>query len=506
LNKRRNLKKVSDENELVPPETQKSVRHALRSSTNLKRKTQSAQPGSELPYKVTRREPPALRRFQESNSEDEDEENKFLDVQSISVARRRKTNMQGVQREIRNLDCCSTRSSTRDITGLYRLRSDGASSGTHAGDSSDSDSSELTAPDTDWSDDSDEDVSSSLDTAFFSRSSDVDEDVDRFAPATSRFHRCTTRCPYGCRGNYRPSEIIIYEGVSTRLMLGSRKVSPENPVTVELNFSAHRRVGGRGVKRPSRASNVPVRRTEEQAKCCQYPLPQRIAHLLDSQEVGVEEALLHAWNPQDRSFNIRVKDEDPFTIRRQPVAQSTDSARTLQGYSTGLHIFEIMWPVHQRGTHAAIGVSTDRQTLHSIGYSTLIGQSDQSWGWDLGRLKAYHNSNSEPGWPYPSVIHADFKLGDTIFLVLDCDAGRLSFVSEGRWLGVAHSGLQARILHPTVSGVWGNCEVTMRYHGGISNGSVISLSELCRTEIRAACSDFSALPIPRPLKNYLQSN
>ena len=40
LNKRRNVKKVSDENELVPPETQKSVRHALRSSTNLKRKTQ----------------------------------------------------------------------------------------------------------------------------------------------------------------------------------------------------------------------------------------------------------------------------------------------------------------------------------------------------------------------------------------------------------------------------------------------------------------------------------
>ena len=67
--------------------------------------------------------------------------------------------------------------------------------------------------------------------------------------------------------------------------------------------------------------------------------------------------------------------------------------RTLQGYSTGLHIFEIMWPVHQRGTHAAIGVSTDRQTLHSIGYSTLIGQSDQSWGWDLGRLKVDHSTN-----------------------------------------------------------------------------------------------------------------
>jgi SPRY domain-containing SOCS box protein 1/4 len=35
----------------------------------------------------------------------------------------------------------------------------------------------------------------------------------------------------------------------------------------------------------------------------------------------------HAWNPDDRSLNIFVKDEDRITIHRHPVAQSTDCIR-----------------------------------------------------------------------------------------------------------------------------------------------------------------------------------
>ena len=27
-----------------------------------------------------------------------------------------------------------------------------------------------------------------------------------------------------------------------------------------------------------------------------------------------------------------------------------------------------------------------------MGYQSLVGNSDQSWGWDLGRLKAFHNN------------------------------------------------------------------------------------------------------------------
>ena len=52
----------------------------------------------------------------------------------------------------------------------------------------------------------------------------------------------------------------------------------------------------------------------------------------------------------------------------------------LQGWLQG-------WPVRQRGTHAVIGVATKDAPLHAVGYQSLVGNSDQSWGWDLGRMK-----------------------------------------------------------------------------------------------------------------------
>ena len=35
----------------------------------------------------------------------------------------------------------------------------------------------------------------------------------------------------------------------------------------------------------------------------------------------------NAWNPDDRSLNIYVKEEDFLTFHRHPVAQSTDCIR-----------------------------------------------------------------------------------------------------------------------------------------------------------------------------------
>lgn len=41
----------------------------------------------------------------------------------------------------------------------------------------------------------------------------------------------------------------------------------------------------------------------------------------------------HSWNPDDRSMNIFVKEDDKLTLHRHPVAQSTDCIRGRQGYS-----------------------------------------------------------------------------------------------------------------------------------------------------------------------------
>ncbi|XP_023342168.1 uncharacterized protein LOC111711918 [Eurytemora carolleeae] len=317
-------------------------------------------------------------------------------------------------------------------------------------------------------------------------------------------HRCTASCPIGCRGGHRPLEIVIFEGLGMDHRVkpaGRKKITPDNPLILGLSYcKGLRRVGSKGNKKTLLKTTIhPSSSSTEH-----FPvMPQRVHILYDTPEVPLDVALEHTWNPQDRSFNMRIKEGDPFTVRRQPVAQSTDSARTIKGYSSGLHIFRVTWPLKQRGTHACIGVCTANQTLHSIGYNSQIGLSTQSWGWDLGRLKAYHNASKISGVDYPASPPPDFKVRTKFFLVLDCDAGTLGFISAGRWLGIAHSGLQGQVLYPSVSCVWGQCEVTLRYHGSLV-GRACSLSELCRAEIRKRCLDFSTLPVPRGVKKYLK--
>ena len=77
---------------------------------------------------------------------------------------------------------------------------------------------------------------------------------------------------------------------------------------------------------------------------------------------------------------------------------SKDSAVDTGGESRRMESFwgtstsTLSWPTRQRGTHAVIGVATRDAPLHAVGYQSLVGNSDQSWGWDLGRLKAFHNN------------------------------------------------------------------------------------------------------------------
>ena len=47
------------------------------------------------------------------------------------------------------------------------------------------------------------------------------------------------------------------------------------------------------------------------------------------------------------------------------------------------------------------------------------------------------------------------------------DEGTLSFVVENQYLGVAHRGLKGKKVYPIVSAVWGHCEITLKYLGGL---------------------------------------
>jgi len=237
------------------------------------------------------------------------------------------------------------------------------------------------------------------------------------------------------------------------------------------------------------------------------PPPVRVELLCDQPTETREEQLKHAWNPRDRSLNIFVKEDCPLTFHRHPVAQSTDCIRGRQGYSQGLHLIEFTWPGKQRGTHAVVGVATPTAPLHSPGYQSLVGSTGESWGWDLGRGKAYHASSTTPGTPYPATGLP--MVPDTILMVLDMDLGTLAFMAEGRYLGVAHTGLRGRTLYPIVSSVWGHCEVTMK-HLAWSPGEPPSLSACCRRTIRrslgvggVARGDTARLGLPTTIRDYL---
>ncbi|KZC11477.1 SPRY domain-containing SOCS box protein 1, partial [Dufourea novaeangliae] len=241
-----------------------------------------------------------------------------------------------------------------------------------------------------------------------------------------------------------------------------------------------------------------------------FSRPARLDVLLDMPPASRETQVHHSWNADDRSLNIFVKEDDKLTFHRHPVAQSTDCIRGKIGYTKGMHVWELYWSTRQRGTHAVVGVATADAPLHSVGYQSLVGNNELSWGWDLGRNKLLHDSKNNNGFTYPALLKPDetFIVPDKFLVVLDMDEGTLAFVVDGQYLGIAFRGLKGRKLHPIVSAVWGHCEITMKYIGGL-DPEPLPLMDLCRRVIRQRIGKhrleekIQLLNLPQAMKTYL---
>jgi SPRY domain-containing SOCS box protein 1/4 len=243
----------------------------------------------------------------------------------------------------------------------------------------------------------------------------------------------------------------------------------------------------------------------------EYAIPARLEYLLDLPICPYETQVQHSWNPDDRSLNIFVKEADPLTLHRHPVAQSTDCIRTKVGYTQGVHLWELSWNSRQRGTHAIIGVALEKTPLHCVGYQSLIGSNAESWGWDLGRNRACHNTKATATPPpvYPKMLKPDesFVVPDNFMMCLDMDEGSLSFMTEGQFLGHAFRGLKGKKVYPIVSAVWGHCEITMKYINGL-DPNPLPLVDICRRCIRqkvgkSKINDINKLQLPNSIKNFL---
>ncbi|XP_076708717.1 SPRY domain-containing SOCS box protein 2 isoform X3 [Callospermophilus lateralis] len=134
--------------------------------------------------------------------------------------------------------------------------------------------------------------------------------------------------------------------------------------------------------------------------------PEGLEELLSASPPDLGAQRRHGWNPKDCSENIEVK-EGGLCFERRPVAQSTDGVRGKRGYSRGLHAWEISWPPEQRGTHAVVGVATALAPLQADHYAALLGSNSESWGWDIGRGKLYHQSKGPEAPQYPAGPQAE---------------------------------------------------------------------------------------------------
>jgi SPRY domain-containing SOCS box protein 1/4 len=239
--------------------------------------------------------------------------------------------------------------------------------------------------------------------------------------------------------------------------------------------------------------------------------PYKFDTILSNPPLDQETLEKHSWNPEDRSLNIFVKDDDRLTFHRHPVAQSTDCIRGKIGYSKGFHVWKITWPQRMRGTHAVIGLATKAAPLHQVGYVSLIGQNPESYGWDIIRNKCYNDGKITNGWNFPSsstIGETSFTVPDSFYCILDMDDGYMAFATDTKFLGVAFCDLKGKKLYPIVSAVWGHCEVTMNYLGGLDS-EPRALMDVCRRTIRMQMNKsitnlkIQQLPIPPILQKFV---
>ncbi|XP_028821295.1 LOW QUALITY PROTEIN: SPRY domain-containing SOCS box protein 2-like [Denticeps clupeoides] len=228
--------------------------------------------------------------------------------------------------------------------------------------------------------------------------------------------------------------------------------------------------------------------------------PTRLSILLDAAPVSLDDPRSH-WSPTEASPNLRMV--GGACVCRDQVEQSSDAVRAAHGIKAGLHVWEVLWEPGQRGSHALIGISTNKGPRQASGYKALVGGDSCSWGWELSTNQLWH-SGKEVG-PYPTGPGRPLEVPGHVLVVVDADAGTLGYAVDEFYLGVAFEGLPKGVeLFPTISCVWGGARIYLRYINGASRDPP-ALACLCRLGVRQALGrDREALTDRLPLPPILQ--
>ncbi|KAK3577705.1 hypothetical protein CHS0354_032697 [Potamilus streckersoni] len=160
------------------------------------------------------------------------------------------------------------------------------------------------------------------------------------------------------------------------------------------------------------------------------------------------------------SDGIQIVGPNSVTRFRQR-NQEADGARWSVGLETGKHVFEVFWPVEDRGTHASVGVCSSKAPLYWKPKTSLVGMNDVSVGLDIGRRRIIYEG--EPKKIYPRIMHVPEKF----LMYVDCDSSELSFGTEESFWGIAFKNIDRRMypLHIMVGLTECNAHVQIFYKG-----------------------------------------
>ena len=189
--------------------------------------------------------------------------------------------------------------------------------------------------------------------------------------------------------------------------------------------------------------------------------------------LGPTVKVLFGNNSEDTSNNIAVFTGLPkeFTFEGTRLKYATGlghSYRTAiarDAFVSGVH----EWQVTLESCNSASGQGNQlRDTFvgisntKKISASQYCGSNNNSWGYYASNGYGYHNTSKAYGKAY--------RIGDTVSVRLDCDAGTLSFSVNGDDQGVAYENLNCKEYFPAVALYYPGDTVSVVYLGGDKNG------------------------------------
>ncbi|KAL4229169.1 SPRY domain-containing SOCS box protein 4 [Mactra antiquata] len=138
----------------------------------------------------------------------------------------------------------------------------------------------------------------------------------------------------------------------------------------------------------------------------------------------------------------------------------TDGARWGAALSKGKHVFEIYWPMSQRGTMATVGVGNADAPLYVKPKDSLVGCNKMSWGFDITRRRLLHNGQMLGTMPRAGMVP------DKFYMYVDCDGGTLGFGTDHAYWGAPiNIPRQNFPVYPMIGSMCHNSQITMIYRG-----------------------------------------